>query len=441
MSMFGFVLTLPGIAGIILTIGMAIDANVLIFERFKEERAADKELRPALEGAYSKAFSAILDANVTTLITAFILFWFASGPVKGFAVTLTIGILASMFSALLVTRNIFEWLVAKNWVKKLSMTNVLENTSFDFLGKRKVALIMSIILMIAALGTFAIRGQKALGPEFAGGDLLRVDLPDEVALDQLRADLTEIALENATIQRESTADAEFFSIRTDFNTSNLIIDALEERYAEAGFSPDRDVISDEQIGPVVGRELLRSSAVALLLGLLVIMAYVWLRFEISFAVGAIVAVIHDVVATLGLFVLFGGELSLMIVGAILTIAGYSINDTIVVFDRIRETIRTSTRKLSIAQLINLGLNQTIQRTLLTSATTLVTVVVLVLAGGPVLRDFALVLLIGILIGTYSSIFVASPIVLWWTRWRRKDLRTEVKEEEMMRKEGTVSTGA
>ncbi len=430
MSMFGFVLTLPGIAGIILTIGMAIDANVLIFERFKEERNAGKELRPAVDGAYSKALSAILDANVTTLITAFVLFWFASGPVKGFAVTLTIGILSSMFTALLVTRNIFEWLMAGKVIKKLSMTNILENTQINFLAKRHIAFAISGFLILLTIGVYAVRNTATLGPDFAGGDLIRIELPDDATTDQVRAALTEIGLE-ATIQREALGDVDLFSIRSEFETSDEITDQLRATFAEV------DVISDEQIGPVVGQELLRSSGIALLLGLAVIMGYVALRFEVSFSVGAIAAVTHDVIVTLGLFALFGGQLSLMIVGAILTIAGYSINDTIVVFDRIRETIKNSPRKMRIIDLINTGLNQTLQRTLLTSATTLVTVLVLLIFGGPVLRDFALVLFIGMIIGTYSSIFVASPIVLWWTRMRRKDLRTEVKEEELERSEGTI----
>lgn len=436
MAMFGFVLTLPGIAGIILTIGMAVDANVLIFERFKEERAAGKELKPSIEGAYNKALSAILDANVTTLITALILYSTAEGPIKGFAITLTLGIVASMFAALLVTRNIFDWLLFKGWLKKLSMSSFLTNTKIDFLGKRKLAALFSLFLIAVAVAMFVVKGKDTLGQDFRGGDLLRLKVTGEISNSEIRDELGGLNLGEVSVQTERTAEGqEFKAIYSPFDSSPAIQEALLSKHGDS-----LEYYDGESVGPRVGASLLEKSALALLLGLFGILLYVSVRFEFSFALGALAAVVHDVVVVTGIFVLLGGQLSIMFVGAVLTVAGYSINDTIVVFDRIRERLKTGARR-DIIYLINESLNQTLQRTLLTSATTLVTIIILLIFGGVVLRDFALVLFLGIIVGTYSSIFVASPIVLWWARLRGQDLRTEVRRAEAEGGEGTITSQA
>jgi SecD/SecF fusion protein len=427
MAMFQFVLTLPGIAGIILSIGMAVDANVLIYERLREETAAGKSLAAALENAYDKAFSAIFDANVTTLITSIILFWQATGSVKGFAVTLTVGIIASMFSALLVTRTLFRWLIDKGGLSKLSMLDLIPKKKFDFLGKRHLALGTSLVLILGSIAVIAIRGQGNLGIDFRGGDLLIVDSQKPVSVEEARAALANINLGDVTIQFEREGMKEMLSFRSPAGTSSEILTKLQETF------PDRGVValSESKVGPQIGLEFAKRAVFALVLGILGILVYVTVRFEFSFALATVAALLHDVIITLGLFSLIGGELSLVMVGAILTIAGYSVNDTIVVFDRIRSGLKMGERG-STQTLMNTAINETLGRTILTGGTTLFAVGALYFFGGTVLRDFSFAILVGILVGTYSSIFVASPIVLWWTKLRGKSLRREVLEGEQLK---------
>jgi SecD/SecF fusion protein len=424
MSMFNFVLTLPGIAGIILTIGMAIDANVLIYERLREEMAAGKSLRAAIDAAYEKAFSAIFDSNVTTLITALILFWQASGPVRGFAVTLTIGIIASMFTALLVTRNCFSWAIELNLLKQIRMLHLIKAPNFDFIGKRRVAIVFSLLLIGGGIAFFAMRGEKNFGIDFKGGDLLVLEAKQKISEANVRAALGEIGLANSVVQIERSPGKEFLTIRSDFNTSERVEEHLKAKFPQAGL----DVEQRDKVGKLIGAELTRNSLIALALGLVGILVYVTLRFEFSFALGALVALFHDIILTVTGFSVLGRELSLIIVGAVLTIAGYSINDTIVVFDRIREGLRSG-RRGPIHVIMNQSINETLSRTVLTGGTTLLTVTALYLLGGPVLQDFALAIIIGLVVGTYSSIFVAAPIVLWWSHLKGKSLRREVRDSE------------
>ncbi len=433
MAMFGFVLTLPGIAGIILTIGMAIDANVLIYERLREEMAAGKSLPVALNGAYDKAFSAIFDANLTTLITAVILFLGATGSVKGFAVTLTLGIIASMFSALLVTRTIFRWLVEKGHLRKLSMVDIIPKKHFNFLGQRRMALIASCVLIGGSLLIFGLRGERNFGIDFRGGDLVVVDSQTPVTVEEARVSARQVGQGEAVIQMETEGTTKMLTIRSAEGTGAGIVDQLEKDF------PDRGIVvqSEDTVGARIGMEFARRALLALAFGMIGILIYVTIRFEFSFALGAVIAVLHDVVITIGLFSLFGGELSLVMVGAILTIAGYSINDTIVVFDRIREALKSGTGG-SVQNLMNNAINETLGRTILTGGTTVISVLCLYIFGGAVLKDFAFAILAGILVGTYSSIFVAAPIVLWWSRVRGKSIRREVLETETMRR---TSSGA
>jgi SecD/SecF fusion protein len=422
MAMFNFVLTLPGIAGIILTIGMAVDANVLIYERLREEMATGKPLNIALNAAYEKAFSAIFDSNVTTLITALILFWKATGPVKGFAVTLTIGIVASMFSALLVTRNCFNWAIASGVLKRVTMSNLIKATNFDFLSKRRLSVGISTLVILVSVVVFAVRGEKNFGIDFKGGDLLVLEAQKKVDEGDVRAALQQIDLEESVVQTEKSSGKEFLTIRSAPGTSDRIEKLLDEKFPDAKFRVEQS----DKVGKVVGDELARNSLIALGLGIIGIFIYVTVRFEFAFALGAIIALMHDVILTIGAFALFGRELSLIIVGAVLTIAGYSINDTIVVFDRIREGMR-NTNEVSLQSIMNRAINETLGRTILTGGTTVLSTLALYFLGGPVLHDFAFTILVGILVGTYSSIFVASPIVLWWSRWKGKKHRESPPE--------------
>jgi SecD/SecF fusion protein len=426
LTMFRFVLTLPGIAGIILTIGMAVDASVLIYERLREEMALGKSLKVAVQAAYEKAFSSIFDANVTTLITAAVLFWRASGPVKGFAISLTLGILASLFTALIVGRSCLSWFVDTGRIKRISMLHLISSKNFNFLGKGFLACMCSLALIIAGATAFYVRGDKNFGVDFRGGDLVTLSTTQNVSVGDVRDTLEPIHLDDSPIQQSKQGDKNYITIRSPINTSDKIEKQVTQALPQAGFKVERA----ERVGALVGGELAKNSLWALALGIVGILIYVTLRFELSFAVGAIVALLHDVLITVGVFSLLGRELTLPMVGAVLTIAGYSINDTIVVYDRIREGL-ASGRRGSIEQIMNESINQTLSRTILTSSVTLIPILCLFLLGGAVLRDFSLAIIIGVVVGTYSSIFIASPIVLWWTRARgggASSLRKEVTQK-------------
>jgi SecD/SecF fusion protein len=412
LTMFRFVLTLPGIAGIILTIGLSVDASVLIYERLREEMALGKSLKVAVQAAYQKAFSSIFDANVTTLITAAILFWKASGPVKGFAISLTLGILASLFTALIVGRNCLSWFVDTGRLKRISMLHLISSKNFNFLGKGLLACMCSLALILAGAAAFYVRGDRNFGVDFKGGDLLTLSSTQAVTVGQVRDTLRPIHLDDSPIQQSQQAGKTYITIRSPLNTSDKIEKQVVQSLPAAGFKVERA----ERVGALVGGELAKNSLAALGLGILGILIFVTFRFELSFAVGAIVALLHDVIITVGVFSLLGRELTLTMVGAVLTIAGYSINDTIVVYDRIREGL-ASGRRGTIEQIMNESINQTLSRTILTSTVTLIPILCLFLFGGAVLRDFSLAIIIGVVVGTYSSIFIASPIVLWWTRAR------------------------
>ena len=426
LTMFHFVLTLPGIAGIILTIGLSVDANVLIYERLREEMALGKSLKVAVKAAYEKAFSSIFDANVTTLITAAILFWKASGPVKGFAIALTLGILASLFTALIVGRNCLGWFVDTGKLKRISMLHLISSKNINFLGKGFIACMCSLALLSAGAMAFYMRGDRNFGVDFRGGDLITLSAPSKIDIGQVRNALKPIGFADASIQESAQGGKSYITIRTPLNTS----DKVEKQIIQANPSAGFNVEGSERVGALVGGELAKSSLIALGLGILGILIFVTFRFELSFAVGAIVALLHDVLITVGMFSLLGRELTLTMVGAVLTIAGYSINDTIVVYDRIREGL-ASGRRGSIEQIMNESINQTLSRTILTSTVTLIPILCLFFFGGAVLRDFSLAIIIGVVVGTYSSIFIASPIVLWWTRARGGSataLRREVTQK-------------
>ncbi|MBX6326284.1 MAG: protein translocase subunit SecD, partial [Chthoniobacterales bacterium] len=410
LTMFHFVLTLPGIAGIILTIGLSVDANVLIYERLREEMALGKTLKVALNTAYEKAFSSIFDANVTTLITAAILFWKASGPVKGFAISLTLGILASLFTALIVGRNALGWFVDTGRLKRISMLHLISAQNINFLGKGLVACLCSLALLLAGATAFYLRGEKNFGVDFRGGDLIRLSAPGRIDVGQVRDALKPIGLADASIQESTQGAKSYITVRTPLNTSEKVEKQIMQAMPNAGFK----IEGSERVGALVGGELAKSSLIALSLGILGILIFVTFRFELSFAIGAIVALLHDVLMTVGVFALLGRELTLTMVGAVLTIAGYSINDTIVVFDRIREGL-ASGRRGTIEEIMNSSINQTLSRTILTSTVTLIPILCLFFFGGAVLRDFSLAIIVGVVVGTYSSIFIASPIVLWWSR--------------------------
>ena len=431
MAMFGATFTLPGIAGIILTIGVAVDANVLIYERLREEIAGGKSLINAIRAAYEKAFSAIFDANITTLLTAIILLWRASDQMKGFAITLTIGILSSMFAALLVTRVFFFWGSDTGALKKLSFMNLIPAKTIKFMEMRKPAFMLSSILLIGSLVVMGTKRESSLGIDFLGGSIVNIQLKEGQELSEatVKKAISDLTLEkNPTIQLEQPVGAEGDLISIKYATNDLEkiesklrsdIGILGEKNTEGNYDIALD---NETISASLGGEFLKNSFYALGLGLLAVLFYISLRFEFSFAVGAFAALFHDILICIGVVIMCGTELSLIHVGAFLTIAGYSINDTIVVFDRMRESLRS--KRGDVAQVMNLAINATLSRTILTSVTTFVAVLVLWIFGGSALKDFSFAIMIGVVVGTYSSIFIAAPVVYIWSKKGSK-LRQEL----------------
>ncbi len=415
MGMFHATMTLPGIAGILLTLGMAVDANVLINERMREESKAGKPLRTVVANGYDKAFTAILDSNVTTLIAAFFLFQFGTGPIRGFAVTLTIGLLASLFTAIVVTRLIFDYLLSKNKIKGLNYRSFIKKeTNVDFIGKRLFCYGLSGLILIIGLTAILTKGNAAYGVEFSGGQMQEYLFEKPIAIDSLRSSLKEVGLADVVIQ-EVKENPRQVIIRSSSETAETVQAEFKKRFPTDKF----EILRIEKIGPTVGKELKKKALLAIIYSLLGILVYVAIRFKhFDFAVGGVVALLHDVILTAGFIVFMGRQIDLLIVTALLTIAGYSINDTIVIYDRVRELMRTKF-KVGLKDVINLALNQTLARTILTSFATLLVVVSMYFMGGEILNSFALSLLFGFLIGCYSTIFIASPIVITCRSLMRK----------------------
>lgn len=429
MAMFGFTFTLPGIAGMILTIGMAVDANVLIYERLREEIRGGKSLKNAIEASYDRAFSAIFDSHVTSLITAAILFAFGGSAIKGFAITLIIGVTASLFSAILVTRVIFRWGIDFGMFKKLTFLDLIKSSHYDFMGKRRICIILAIITLIISIGAFGVRGERAMGIDFTGGTLIKFQLGKEtkIPLDEVRKVVEGMQLSKAAYpqQEKNLTTGTMVTVRCATKDSKAIIEKLRESIPALGeMKPDSKEYaidaSQDEVSALIGGTALTDSLIAIALGLLGIVLYMTLRFEFSFALGGFVAIFHDIIICVGAVVLMGGELSLIHVGAVLTIAGYSISDTIIVFDRVREMLLTRTD--SVEKVMNEAVNATLSRTLLTSGATLISVAILAFLGGTALRDFGVMIFIGIIVGTFSSIFIASPVVLWWSKRKGGSIR-------------------
>ncbi|MSU33808.1 MAG: protein translocase subunit SecD [Pedosphaera sp.] len=420
-------LTLPGIAGIVLTIGMAVDANVLIYERMREEFAAGKSVRGSVAAGYDKAFGTILDSNLTTMISSVLLIIFGTGTVKGFGTTLTIGLMVSMFTSLFVTRLIFDFLLAKGWLKSLRMMNLVRGAKIDFMRLAKPAFILSWLVILIGCAYGAYRGKNMLSIDFAGGDSLTLAYKNQVEIEKLRAAVTELKLGDPRIEYQKENDRASVRIIVkevgsgEEGSAGKLKQALTSRFPEAGFTQ----IGLEHFGPTVGAEIMRSAVVAILLSLFGILVYVAFRYEFSFAVGAVVAVIHDVLMTIGLYCLTGlwsegRQFNATFVAAVLTIIGFSINDTIVIFDRIREDLKLGVRG-SFREILNQALNQTLSRTVITSGTVFIATLSLYLFGGGAINDFAFTFLAGIVTGTYSSIYIASALVLWWHKGQRPNL--------------------
>lgn len=545
-------LTLPGIAGLVLTVGMAVDANVLIFERIREERDKGNTLSRSVQLGYERAFVTIVDANVTTFITALILDQFGTEAVRGFAKTMIVGIICSVFTSLVLTRWCFEALIYFGKLKELKMMRFFKKSSFAFSRVRRIAMVISLIFIAMGMMVFIARGQKNLAQDFTGGMFAQVSLrqplsivearqktaniqavfadlniqsygqsrdgkfsdfiirtakikdaslPDNAkeniglrSANDLRAMLAQdfalqpdgLVIKEERVKEKSTADTAIFAMQLSLLNSrtpsemqkilqnNTTLKNIEVNASEAGKlavlaglplvsqegiqRTDADLmplIRDQiqklrdlgivdftepfprfnTVGSAVADEMIESAIGALLFALVLIFVYIWLRFQfrVSFGAGAVIALAHDVLFCLGVlaivdqFGLLNGQISLVVVAAFLTLVGYSLNDTIVIFDRIRENLRT-TNGLSITTLIDNSINQTLARTIITSLSTLLVITVLLWQGGEVLQGFSFVMFIGIIVGTYSSIFIASPILIEFALWseRRKNRQTEAR---------------
>lgn len=413
-------LTLPGIAGIILTIGMAVDANVLIYERIREELAAAKKMAAAIDSGYQKAFRTILDANVTTLISAVVLYYLGSGPVRGFAVTLMIGIAASMFTAIVVTRVVFDLLLRSKRFTKLPMLSFVRKPSFDFIAQNRKAIALSLAVILLGTVTFGAKWSKNFGIDFSGGQSATLVFEKKITPQDLgnirKALSTSRDIEDFNLRRFSPQDKD--------PDTGIAVDAkvtgdeegasLAERVKK--ILPDNPVEDESQdiVYPTVAKRLWKQATIALLVAMLGMIIYISWRFEFRFAVGAIIALVHDVLVTVafmtGFFILTQRQLNLPIVAVLLTIIGYSVNDTIVIFDRVREDMKIM-KGVNLKTILNTSINQTLSRTVLTSLTTLLVVFCLFILGGQAINDFAFAMLVGIIVGTYSTIYIASPIVL------------------------------
>lgn len=414
-------ITMPGLAGMVLTIGMAVDANVLIFERFREELAKGKSLAAAVKAGYERVFSCILDANLTTLFTCFFLYRYGSGTVRGFAVTLGFGILASMFTALFMTHAIFDLMISKGWLKSLSMRcfKIFQNTEINFFKFSRRLIIGSIVLVVISLLTVFVRNNTILGIDFSGGTQLTYACDgEEPNVENIRSWLASQGQDRVRVgyKRGQGGDRELEIVLPSMSSDpSEFGQALDAAFPECKLTPS----STYSVGGSVGSKFRNDALLASFLSFLAIIIYLSFRFEFVYGMAAVVAVIHDVIVSAGLFfILHQGELSLTVVAALMTIIGYSLNDTIVIFDRIRET-RPLRKDLNYQELVNLSINQTLSRTILTTVTTLLAVVSLLVFGGGVIFDFAIVMFYGMITGTYSTIFIASAIVNHWHRHEDK----------------------
>jgi SecD/SecF fusion protein len=417
MCSIGTTLTLPGIAGIVLTVGMAVDANVLIYERIREESAKGKSLRGAIDAGYARAFGTIFDSNLTTLISSVILIYMGTGSIKGFGVTLTIGLIASMFTALVVTRLIFDFMLARGWLKSLPMLHLVRAEKLDFMKLAKPAFVASWLLIVMGAGYALHRGEGAFGVDFLGGDTTIFSVEQKPGEAAVRSVLTKAGVKDPRIQFQRDVTNKRDTLRVDSATGTG--DKVKATVLEMKDAKFR-LLGQDHIGATVGKEIQKTAVVAVLLSLFGILVYVAIRYEFSFAVGAVVAIIHDILMTIGWYCLSGREFNATTVAAILTIIGFSINDTIVIFDRIREDLKLGVRG-TFREVMNQALNQTLSRTIITSGTVFLATLSLYLFGGGAINDFAFAFLVGIITGTYSSIYIASALVLWWHKGQRPTL--------------------
>ena len=423
LASLGATLTLPGVAALILTLGMGVDANILIFERIREELKSGKSIKNATAGAFSKVTSTIVDANVTTLITASILIWLGTGPVKGFGITLAIGICASIFCALVVTRFLVDFLVHRIGLRKVLGLDIFPSKKLDFFKFRKPAFILSWLIVLAGVISVVVHHDNILGKDFTGGDEMTVDYDQRLDTNQIMQVVVDQDLGDVTPIYQSLIgqNVEVLKLQTPFDEARPVLEQLQAAFPDANLRE----AGITQIGASVSKSIQWNALSSVLCALGGILLYVAFRFEVGYGVGAVIATVHDVLMTIGIFVICGeldifvsGQFTAPMLAAILMIVGYSINDTIVAFDRIREELELNPGT-DLRSIINLALSRVFSRTLLTSITTLLAALSLYIFGAGVITDFSFIFIIGILTGTFSSIFIASPVFYWWHKGDRR----------------------
>ncbi len=430
------VLTLPGIAGIVLTIGMSVDANILIMERIKEELANGKSLLAAIELGYDKAFSSIFDSNLTTILTGVILFFLGEGPVKGFATTLVIGVLCSFFTAVYITKVILLWMARNKKDDAVSFDtfiskNAFKNLNFDFISKRKIAYIFSSAILVIGLGLTIMQGGLNLGVDFKGGRSYIVEFKNPVVASDLRAGLNDY-FEGAGSEVKTYGSETKVKITTSYlvedesaEADKIVVAALTKGVENYAKGNTFEILSSSKVGATVADDIKNASWKSMLVSLIGIFLYIFLRFKKwQLSLGGVVALFHDTLMVLAIFSILrvfniDFEIDQVIVAALLTIIGFSINDTVVIFDRVREFDRDS-HKLNMAKMLNASINSTLSRTIMTTVIVLVSVLILFIFGGETLRGFSFALLIGVVFGSYSTIFIAVPMLL--------DLRSKAEKE-------------
>jgi SecD/SecF fusion protein len=440
-GIFQATFTLPGMAALVLTIGMAVDANILIFERIREELKAGKSTENALLGGYEKAFSTIIDANFTTLITASILIWLGTGPVKGFGITLAIGIVTSVFCALFISRLLLTVLVSSGIKNLISLSTIAKSdprAEIDFHKYRKLAFLISWVVVAVGIASIYSNKDKILGIDFRGGEESIIsfsEMVDAGDLENTFASTPEVGEVQHVYRSEvgSGEEASRLVLQTEVGKGREALSLLQAKF------PSAELVEEgmSNIGASVSNQITSDAISSVLVALLGILLYVAIRFEMGYAIGAVVATVHDVLMTIGLFVLLGtlsggalcsGQFTAPMIASILMIVGYSINDTIVVFDRIREELELNP-VTNLRKIILIAINRVLSRSIITSFTTLLAAISLWIFGAGIINDFAFVFVIGIITGTFSSIFIASPIFYFWHKGDRK----HVEEGEILPK--------
>jgi SecD/SecF fusion protein len=416
MASLGATMTLPGLAGIVLTIGMAVDANILIFERMREEIHAGKSLAAANQSGFLKALWTILDAHAVQLIICAIMIWLGQGPIKGFGVTLAIGVISTLFSVLITAHLLMEMLIESGTLQSITMRKMLGDLQVDFVKYGKPAAIGSIALVVVSIGYVFYQGKHIFGIDFAGGDVISLNYKIKLDTAKVRdaAKAVGVTEVNSTYVSPMGGGRETLNIETPEGQGEKVFTALQKAYPQAGF----EKIGQSHIGASIGNEILWNALKAVGCSMIVILLYIALRFEFGFGVGAMASTFHDVLMNIGIFVLFGHQFSAPMVAAVLCVVGYSINETVVVFDRIREELKLNPTG-HLREIINVAIRKVFARTIMTATTTFLAALALFVFGHGVLRDISFTFLVGIVTSTFSAIFIAAQVFYWWHKGDRK----------------------